>query len=89
MVFLDEGALKLLQESEGWKRGRRLRLPDHVGNRGCHRYAEMKDPIVAFVLNQKGLDVQPVVRKEQNSRSWINTKLLYGLDNAEGLGVEA
>ena len=56
LVFLDEAALKGFRQSEGWKAG----LDGSVslvtlGAGGTIDTQNMKDPIVAFVLGQKGL----------------------------------
>ena len=56
VVFLEEGALKRFQESEGWKAGvdGSVSLVT-LGAGGTIDTQNLKDPIVAFVLNQKGL----------------------------------
>ena len=56
LVFLDEGALKRFRESEGWKAGvdGSVALVT-LGAGGSIDTNNMKDPIVAFVLGQKGL----------------------------------
>lgn len=56
LVFLDEGALKRFRESEGWKAGvdGSVALVT-LGAGGTIDTNNMKDPIVAFVLGQKGL----------------------------------
>jgi lipid-binding SYLF domain-containing protein len=56
VVFLDEGALKRFQESKGWKAGVDGSVSMiTLGTGGAIDTQNMKDPIVAFVLNQKGL----------------------------------
>lgn len=56
IVFLDEGALKRFQESEGWKAGvdGSVSLVT-LGAGGTIDTNTMKDPMVAFVMGQKGL----------------------------------
>ena len=56
LVFLDEGALKRFREGEGWKAGvdGSVSLVT-LGAGGTIDTNNMKDPIVAFVLGQKGL----------------------------------
>jgi lipid-binding SYLF domain-containing protein len=56
VVFLDEGALKRFQESEGWKAGvdGSVSLVT-LGAGGGIDTNNLKDPIVGFVLGQKGL----------------------------------
>ena len=56
VVFLEEGALNRFQESEGWKAGvdGSVSLVT-LGAGGTIDTQNLKDPIVAFVLNQKGL----------------------------------
>src|SRR6478609_545514 len=56
LVFLDEAALKGFRESEGWKAGvdGSVSLVT-LGAGGTIDTNNMKDPIVAFVLGQKGL----------------------------------
>src|SRR6187549_656337 len=56
LVFLDEGAMKRFREGEGWKAGvdGSVALVT-VGAGGTIDTNNMKDPIVAFVLGQKGL----------------------------------
>ena len=56
VVFLEEGALKRFQESEGWKAGvdGSVSLVT-LGTGGGIDTQNLKDPIVGFVLNQKGL----------------------------------
>ena len=56
LVFLDEGALKRFRDSEGWKAGvdGSVSLVT-VGAGGTIDTNNLKDPIVAFVLGQKGL----------------------------------
>jgi lipid-binding SYLF domain-containing protein len=56
IVFLDEGALKGFRESEGWKAGvdGSVALVT-LGAGGTIDTQNMKEPIVAFVLGQKGL----------------------------------
>ena len=56
LVFLDEAALKGFRESEGWKAGvdGSVSLVT-LGAGGTIDTQNMKDPIVAFVLGQKGL----------------------------------
>ena len=56
IVFLDEGALKQFQESEGWKAGvdGSVSLVT-LGAGGTIDTQNLKDPIVGFVLGQKGL----------------------------------
>ena len=56
LVFLDEGALKRFRESEGWKAGvdGSVSLVT-LGAGGTIDTNNLKDPIVAFVLGQKGL----------------------------------
>ncbi len=56
VVFLEEGALKRFQESPGWKAGVDGSVSlVKLGAGGAIDTQNMKDPIVAFVLNQKGL----------------------------------
>ena len=52
----DEEALKRFQASEGWKAGvdGSVSLAT-LGSRGGHDTQNLKDPIAAFVLSQKGL----------------------------------
>ena len=56
LVFLDEGALKRFGDSEGWKAGvdGSVSLVT-LGAGGTIDTNNLKDPIVAFVLGQKGL----------------------------------
>jgi lipid-binding SYLF domain-containing protein len=56
VVFLDEGALKRFRESEGWKAGvdGSVSLVT-LGAGGGIDTNNLKDPIVGFVLGQKGL----------------------------------
>jgi lipid-binding SYLF domain-containing protein len=56
LVFMDEGALKRFRESEGWKAGvdGSVSLVT-LGAGGTIDTNNLKDPIVAFVLGQKGL----------------------------------
>jgi len=56
LVFLDEGAMKRFRESEGWKAGvdGSVSLVT-LGAGGTIDTNNLKDPIVAFVLGQKGL----------------------------------
>ncbi len=56
VVFLDEGALKRFRDSEGWKAGvdGSVSLVT-LGAGGNIDTQNLKDPIVAFVLGQKGL----------------------------------
>ena len=56
LVFLDEEALKRFRESEGWKAGvdGSVSLVT-LGAGGTIDTNNLKDPIVAFVLGQKGL----------------------------------
>ena len=56
LVFLDEGALKRFREGEGWKAGvdGSVSLVT-LGAGGTIDTNNLKDPIVAFVLGQKGL----------------------------------
>jgi lipid-binding SYLF domain-containing protein len=56
LVFLDEAALKGFRQSEGWKAGvdGSVSLVT-LGAGGTIDTQNMKDPIVAFVLGQKGL----------------------------------
>ena len=56
IVFLDEGALKQFQASEGWKAGvdGSVSLVT-LGAGGTIDTQTLKDPIVGFVLGQKGL----------------------------------
>jgi len=56
LVFLDEGAMKRFREGEGWKAGvdGSVSLVT-LGAGGTIDTNNMKDPIVAFVLGQKGL----------------------------------
>lgn len=56
IVFLDEGALKQFQASEGWKAGvdGSVSLVT-LGAGGTLDTQTLKDPIVGFVLGQKGL----------------------------------
>ncbi|HEX6532709.1 MAG TPA: YSC84-related protein [Nitrospira sp.] len=56
LVFLDEGALTRFREGEGWKAGvdGSVSLVT-LGAGGTIDTNNMKDPIVAFVLGQKGL----------------------------------
>lgn len=56
VVFLEEGALKRFRESEGWKAGvdGSVSLVT-LGAGGAIDTSSLKDPIVAFVLGQKGL----------------------------------
>ncbi len=56
LVFLDEAALKGFRESEGWKAGvdGSVSLVT-LGAGGTIDTHNLKDPIVAFVLGQKGL----------------------------------
>ena len=56
IVFLDEGALKQFHESEGWKAG--VDGSVSLVTLGAGRSIDtqtLKDPIVGFVLGQKGL----------------------------------
>ena len=56
MVFLDAAALKRFQDSSGWKAGvdGNITLID-VGASGTIDTAVLKQPIVAFIVGQKGL----------------------------------
>ena len=56
LVFLDEGALKRFREGEGWKAGvdGSVSLVT-LGAGGTIDTNNLKDPIVAFILGQKGL----------------------------------
>lgn len=56
VVFLEEGALKRFRESEGWKAGvdGSVSLVT-LGAGGTIDTQNLKDPIAAFVLGQKGL----------------------------------
>lgn len=56
MVFLDAGALRKFEQSEGWKAGAdgTITLID-TGASGSIDTATLKKPIVAFVVGQKGL----------------------------------
>src|SRR6478752_1960045 len=56
VAFLDEGALNRFRESEGWKAGvdGSVSLVT-LGAGGTIDTQNLKDPIVAFVLGQKGL----------------------------------
>jgi lipid-binding SYLF domain-containing protein len=56
LVFLDEGAMTRFREGEGWKAGvdGSVSLVT-LGAGGTIDTNNMKDPIVAFVLGQKGL----------------------------------
>ncbi len=56
VVFLEEGALKRFQKSEGWKAGvdGSVSLVT-LGAGGVLDTQNLKDPIVGFVLGQKGL----------------------------------
>ena len=45
--------------------GGRLRLPGHLGSRGCHRYAESERPDRRIRLGAERVDVQPVVRRNE------------------------
>jgi len=56
LVFLDEGAMNRFREGEGWKAGvdGSVSLVT-LGAGGTIDTNNMKDPIVAFVLGQKGL----------------------------------
>lgn len=56
VVFLEEGALKRFRESEGWKAGvdGSVSLVT-LGAGGGIDTQNLKDPIVGFVLGQKGL----------------------------------
>jgi lipid-binding SYLF domain-containing protein len=56
VVFLEEGALKRFRESEGWKAGvdGSVSLVT-LGAGGAIDTNNLKDPIAAFVLGQKGL----------------------------------
>ena len=56
LVFLDEDAMKRFRDSEGWKAGvdGSVSLVT-LGAGGTIDTNNMKDPIVAFVLGQKGL----------------------------------
>jgi lipid-binding SYLF domain-containing protein len=56
MVFLDAGALKNFQDSNGWKAGAdgTVTLID-VGASGTIDTATLKKPIVGFIVGQKGL----------------------------------
>ncbi|HKT33584.1 MAG TPA: YSC84-related protein [Nitrospira sp.] len=56
LVFLDEGAMNRFRDSEGWKAGvdGSVSLVT-LGAGGTIDTNNMKDPIVAFVLGQKGL----------------------------------
>ncbi len=56
VVFLEEGVLKRFRESEGWKAGvdGSVSLVT-LGAGGAIDTQNLKDPIVAFVLSQKGL----------------------------------
>jgi lipid-binding SYLF domain-containing protein len=69
LVFLDEGALKRFRESEGWKAGvdGSVSLVT-LGAGGTIDTNNLKDPIVAFVLGQKGLIIT-CHSKAQNSRN--------------------
>ena len=63
VVFLEEGALKRFPGEQRVESGRgRLCLPDHVGSRGCHRYAEHERPNRRIRLESERVDVQPVIR---------------------------
>jgi len=56
LVFLDEAALKGFRESEGWKAGVDGSVSlITLGAGGSIDTQNLKDPIVAFVLGQKGL----------------------------------
>jgi lipid-binding SYLF domain-containing protein len=56
LVFLDEGALKRFGDSEGWKAGVDGSVSlITLGAGGTIDTNNLKDPIVAFVLGQKGL----------------------------------
>jgi lipid-binding SYLF domain-containing protein len=56
LVFLDEAALKGFRESEGWKAGVDGSVSlITLGAGGTIDTQNLKDPIVAFVLGQKGL----------------------------------
>ena len=56
LVFLDEGALKRFRDSEGWKAGVDGSVSlITLGAGGTIDTNNLKDPIVAFVLGQKGL----------------------------------
>ena len=56
IVFLDEAALKGFRDSEGWKAGvdGSVSLVT-LGAGGTIDTQNLKEPIVAFVLGQKGL----------------------------------
>ena len=56
MVFLDAGALKKFQASDGWKAGAdgTITLID-TGASGTIDTATLKKPIVGFIVGQKGL----------------------------------
>jgi lipid-binding SYLF domain-containing protein len=56
LVFLDEAALKRFREGEGWKAGvdGSVSLVT-LGAGGTIDTNNLKEPIVAFVLGQKGL----------------------------------
>jgi lipid-binding SYLF domain-containing protein len=56
VVFLDEGALKRFRDSEGWKAGvdGSVSLVTLGAGGGIDTH-NLKDPIVGFVLGQKGL----------------------------------
>jgi len=56
MVFLDAGALKKFQASDGWKAGAdgTITLID-TGASGSIDSATLKKPIVGFIVGQKGL----------------------------------
>ena len=76
IVFLDEGALKGFRESEGWKAGvdGSVALVT-LGAGGTIDTQNMKEPIVAFVLGQKGL-IASTTRNRfemqvQNNSFWI------------------
>jgi lipid-binding SYLF domain-containing protein len=56
LVFLDEEALKKFRESEGWKAGVDGSVAVvTIGAGGTIDTTKMKDPIVGFVFDQKGL----------------------------------
>jgi lipid-binding SYLF domain-containing protein len=56
LMFLDEGALKRFRDSEGWKAGVDGSVSlITLGAGGTIDTNNLKDPIVAFVLGQKGL----------------------------------
>ena len=56
MAFLDEGALKKFQASDGWQAGADAEVTMiNVGAKGKIDSATLKKPIVAFVVGQQGL----------------------------------